>query len=333
MKKLLSVMFALMLMISPLSIFAAEKDIVDTAVGNGNFTILAQALDKAGLVDTLKGDGPFTVFAPTDDAFKALLTELDISAEELLAREDLGDILKYHVIADKVMASDLKEGMMAKTVNGKELTITLEGGAKVNGVAVATADVEASNGVIHIIDKVLLPPADKPAEDMKSIVDIAVGNKDFSILVQALTKAGLVDTLKGDGPFTVFAPTDAAFSALLKELNVTADQLLAREDLKDILLYHVVSGKVLSKDLTEGMMPKTVNGKTVTITLKDGAKVNDSKVTTADIEASNGVIHIIDKVLLPAANELPPTGVESIIPFAGSLVLGGAALLALRKRK
>ena len=333
MKRILSVMFALMLMVSPLTIFAAEKDIVDTAVENGNFTILAQALEKADLVTTLKGDGPFTVFAPTDAAFTALLAELNITAEELLARDDLGAILTYHVLPGKVMAGDLTEGQMAKTVNGKEVKITLDGGAKVNGVKISATDIAASNGVIHVIDKVLLPPADKPAEDMKSIVDIAVGNKDFSILVQALTKAGLVDTLKGDGPFTVFAPTNDAFAALLKELNITADQLLARDDLKDILLYHVVSGKVLSTDLTEGMMPKTVNGKTVTITLKGGAKVNDSMVTTADVLASNGVIHIIDKVLLPKAAELPPTGIESIIPLGGSLVLGGAALLALRKRK
>ena len=333
MKRILSVMFALMLMVSPLSIFAADKDIVDTAVDNGNFTILAAALEKADLVTALKGEGPFTVFAPTDDAFAALLVDLGVTKEELLAREDLGDILKYHVVSGKVLSTALTEGMMPETLLGKTLKVDLKDGVKINESKVTTADLEASNGVIHVIDKVLLPPADKPAEDMKSIVDIAVGNEDFSILVQALTKAGLVDTLKGDGPFTVFAPTNDAFAALLKELNITADQLLARDDLKDILLYHVVSGKVLSTDLTEGMMPKTVNGKTVTITLKGGAKVNDSMVTTADVLASNGVIHIIDKVLLPKAAELPPTGIESIIPLGGSLVLGGAALLALRKRK
>jgi uncharacterized surface protein with fasciclin (FAS1) repeats len=137
--------------------FAADKDIVDTAVGAGSFTTLVAAVQAAGLVDTLKGPGPFTVFAPTDEAFAALPAG---TVEDLLKPENkdkLVSILTYHVVSGKVMSTDLTEGMMAPTVQGGEVTITLDGGAKVNGANVTTADIEASNGVIHVIDTVLMP--------------------------------------------------------------------------------------------------------------------------------------------------------------------------------
>lgn len=139
--------------------------------------------------------------------------------------------------------------------------------------------------------------AENPAGE-KDIVDTAVAAGQFTVLAAALEKAGLVETLKGQGPFTVFAPTDEAFAKLLKDLNVTKEQLLAREDLKQILLYHVVPGKVLSKDLKDGMKVKTVGGKEVTISLNP-VKVNESNVVKPDVLASNGVIHVIDAVLLP----------------------------------
>ena len=138
--------------------FAQDMDIVDTAVANGSFTTLAAALTAAGLVETLKGEGPFTVFAPTDAAFAALPAG---TVEDLLKPENkdkLVAILTYHVVAGKVMSTDLTEGMKAATVNGAEVTITLDGGAKVNGAVISAADVAASNGVIHVIDSVILPP-------------------------------------------------------------------------------------------------------------------------------------------------------------------------------
>lgn len=138
--------------------FAADKDIVDTAVGAGNFTTLVAAVTAAGLVETLKGPGPFTVFAPTDAAFAALPAG---TVEDLLKPENkdkLVAVLTYHVVPGKVMSTDLTEGMKAKTVQGGEVTITLDGGAKVNGAVISTADIEASNGVIHVIDAVILPP-------------------------------------------------------------------------------------------------------------------------------------------------------------------------------
>ncbi|WP_309663379.1 fasciclin domain-containing protein [Tabrizicola sp.] len=139
-------------------VFAQDKDIVDTAVANGSFNTLAAALTAAGLVETLKGPGPFTVFAPTDAAFAALPAG---TVEDLLKPENkdkLIAILTYHVVAGKVMSTDLTEGMKAATVNGAEVTITLDGGPKVNGAVISAPDVAASNGVIHVIDSVILPP-------------------------------------------------------------------------------------------------------------------------------------------------------------------------------
>ena len=137
--------------------FAADKDIVDTAIEAGSFTTLVAAVEAAGLVETLKGEGPFTVFAPTDDAFAALP---EGTVEDLLKPENkdkLIAILTYHVVPGKVMSTDLSDGMMAKTVQGGEVTITTADGVKVNDANVTSADIEASNGVIHVIDAVLMP--------------------------------------------------------------------------------------------------------------------------------------------------------------------------------
>lgn len=138
--------------------FAQDMDIVDTAVGAGTFTTLVAAVEAAGLVETLKGEGPFTVFAPTDEAFAALP---EGTVESLLLPENkdqLTAILTYHVVPGKVMSTDLTEGMTAATVNSADVTITLDGGPKVNGANITTADIEATNGVIHVIDTVIMPP-------------------------------------------------------------------------------------------------------------------------------------------------------------------------------
>jgi LPXTG-motif cell wall-anchored protein len=166
--KFLTLTLVLVLIMLPFtSASAATTDIVDTAVANGSFTTLVAAVQKAGLVDALKGPGPFTVFAPTDAAFQALLTKLGVTADQLLQREDLKDILLYHVVSGKVMSSSLSEGLEATTLNGKKIKFTLAGGAKVNGANI-TPDVEATNGVIHVIDAVLLPPADNPKTGVES---------------------------------------------------------------------------------------------------------------------------------------------------------------------
>ena len=277
------------------------KDIVDTAAADGRFQTLVAAVTAAELVDTLKGEGPFTVFAPTDDAFAKLPAG---TLDELLKPENkqaLTDILLYHVVAGSVMAADVVNLESATTVLGKDVAIKVDmGNVYINEAQVVITDIETSNGIIHVIDSVILPPAEE-ASAPGTIVDIAVADGRFNTLVAAVTAADLVDTLNGEGPFTVFAPTDDAFAALPAG---TLDSLLLPENkqqLTDILLYHVVSGKVMASDVVGLSAAPTVLGKDITITVKDGnVFLNDTvQVIITDIEASNGVIHVIDAVLLP----------------------------------
>jgi transforming growth factor-beta-induced protein len=278
----------------------APKNIVEIAAGDERFSTLVAAVTKAGLVETLSGPGPFTVFAPTNDAFAALLADLGITAEELLASPDLTSILTYHVVAGKVTAADVVKLDKATTVNGKDIMIEVkDGNVILNGsIKVIITDIMASNGVIHVIDGVLLPPADpKPTP---SIVEIATSNPDFSTLVAALQAANLVEALSGDGPFTVFAPNNAAFEKLADSLHLEVADLLELPNLSDILLYHVAEGAVKAEQALElGTIP-TLNGANVEAELRGSdVFINDSKVIAADIEASNGVIHVIDTVLIP----------------------------------
>ena len=281
----------------------ADKTIVDVAVENGQFTTLVAALKAAGLVETLQGEGPFTVFAPTDDAF-AKLPEGTVEAL-LEDKAKLTSILTYHVVAGAVKAADVVKLEEAKTVQGASVRIDATDGVKINDSKVVLADVMASNGVIHVIDAVLLPPmgdgskAEKPMKTGKTIVDIAVENGNFTTLVTALKAAGLVETLQGDGPFTVFAPNDDAFAKLPKG---TVESLLKNEKkLTSILTYHVVAGKVTAADVSKLTEAKTLQGQTVTVDARDGVMINSSKVIAADIMGSNGIIHVIDSVLLPPA--------------------------------
>src|SRR5688572_4360695 len=279
------------------------KDIVDTAVEDGRFTSLAAALQAAELVDTLKSEGEFTVFAPTDEAFAALPAG---TLDELLKPENkqsLTNILLYHVVPGKVMASDVTTLTSATTVLGKDVAIKADmGDVYINDAKVILTDIETSNGVIHVIDAVILPPADETAvEENSTIVDLAVADGRFTTLVAALQAADLVETLSGEGSFTVFAPTDDAFAAL--PAGTVEDLLLPenKQQLTDILLYHVVSGKVMAADVTALTSATTVLGEDITIKVQDGKVfLNDTvEVIITDIEAPNGVIHVIDAVLLP----------------------------------
>lgn len=176
------------------------------------------------------------------------------------------------------------------------------------------------------------------------VVGVALGNPDFSILVSALQKAELVETLQGDGPFTVFAPTNAAFEKLLTELDITADELLAQPDLAKVLTYHVVPGKVLAADLTDGMKAATVNGEELMFDLSADPMVNKSMITQTDIEATNGVVHVIDTVLVPSDFTLQEvdmeeatvakTGLESTTPIlVAMLVTAGVIIFMVIKKK
>ncbi len=289
------------------------KDIVDTAVGAGNFKTLAAALQAAGLIEALKGAGPFTVFAPTDEAF----AKLPAGTVEALLKDPkaLGDILKYHVVAGKVMAADVVKLTEAETLLGKSVAIKVEGGkVMVNDANVVTTDIAASNGVIHVIDTVLLPPAEEAMAE-KDIVDTAIAAGSFKTLVAAVEAAGLVDALKGAGPLTVFAPTDEAFAAL--PAGTVEGLLKDPEALKAILLYHVVEGKVLAADAAKLTEAKTLNGAAIKISAADGkVMINDAEVVSADVMASNGVIHVINKVILPPAADAMTNEKKDIVDTA-----------------
>ena len=274
------------------------SDIVDTAVSAGKFNTLVAAVKAAGLVETLKGKGPFTVFAPTDEAFAKLPKGV---VEDLLKPENkdkLVAILTYHVVPGKVMAADVVKLSSAKTIQGQEVSIKVaDGGVSVDGAKVVKTDITCSNGVIHVIDSVILPKADAPK--VADIVDTAVGAGKFGTLVAAVKAAGLVDTLKGKGPFTVFAPTDEAFAKLPAG---TVEDLLKPENkakLTAILTYHVVPGRLKAADVVAAKELKTVNGKAAAITTEGGAKIAGAGIIKTDIECSNGVVHVIDTVILP----------------------------------
>ena len=275
-----------------------EADIVDVATEAGNFSTLLTAVEAAGLVETLQGDGPYTVFAPTDEAFAALP---EGTLDGLLAdTEALSQVLLYHVVQGEVMASDVVELESATTVQGEDISITVDGDSvKVNEATVVSTDIVASNGVIHVIDQVILPPSMSESAEMGDIVETAQSAGGFTTMLAAVEAAGLVETLKGEGPFTVFAPTDEAFEALDED---TLNSLLADpEALSQVLLYHVVPGQVTADQVVELESAETVEGGSVAIRVEDGQVfINDAQVIATDVLTSNGVIHVIDKVIVPS---------------------------------
>ena len=285
-----------------------SMDIVDNAMKANNVTTLVAAVSAAGLSDTLKGSGPFTVFAPTNSAFEKLPAG---TVDTLLKPENkdmLTNILTYHVVAGRYMAKDLQDGQMLTTVQGQMLKVTKSGNSvSINGSAmIETADVVSSNGITHVIDSVLMPQEGVMVGGAMmvpnlDIVDNAVNASNVTTLVAAVKAAGLVDTLKGAGPFTVFAPTNDAFAKLPAG---TVDTLLKPENkamLSNVLRYHVVAGRYQAKDLKDGMMLKSVQGQMLTIGNKNGQlTVNGmAMVQTKDVISKNGVTFVIDSVLMP----------------------------------
>ena len=289
--------------------------VVDIVVNSEDHTLLEAAVGAANLVDALSAEGPFTVFAPTDAAITALVEALEITAEDLLALPNLGEILQYHVVAGAAMSGDLSDGQEIETLLGENVTVTIDMDMNVfiNNAQVTVADIEAGNGVVHVIDAVLLPPA--PVTN--TVVDVIVNSEDHTLLEAAVIAADLVDALSAEGPFTVFAPTDSAITVLVEALEITAEDLLALPNLGEILQYHVVAGAAMSGDLTDGQEIETLLGSNVTVTINaDGVFINDAQVTVADIEADNGVVHVIDAVLLPPTpdNIHEATATWSVMP-------------------
>ena len=280
------------------------ENIVQLAQGNPDLSILVEAVVAAELAPLLSGAGNYTVFAPTNEAFASLLTELNVSKAELLANKPLLEaVLKYHVLTSRVAKLQIPLGKAITTYGGGFFKIETSGTDVVikdgrNRTSKITAtDIVATNGFVHVVDKVLLPPN-------KNIVETAQGIADFSILVEAVVAADLADTLSGAGPFTVFAPTNEAFANLLAELQVSKEALLADKALLTaVLTYHVIPGRVLKADVVPGAQPNTVKGENFSISA--GLVITDkrtrtSNITSTDVFTSNGVIHVIDKVILPS---------------------------------
>ncbi len=273
----------------------AQTTVVDVIVNSPEHDTLEAAVIAAGLDGTLSGDGPFTVFAPTDAAFAALP---DGTISYLLNNiSELQSILYYHVTSGSVLSSTLTNGQEIFTPQSfYPLIVTIDAnGIMINNALVTVADIVCSNGVVHVIDAVLLPPTVTET----TVVDVIVNSDVHNTLEAAVVAAGLVETLSGVGPFTVFAPTDEAFAALPAG---TVETLLADPTgaLTQILLYHVVGAQALSFDLTDGQIVTTIQGQTVTVTINaQGVFINNAQVIVADIVTNNGVVHVIDAVLVP----------------------------------
>ncbi len=320
----------------------SQNTVVDIVVNSEDHTLLELAVLEAQLEGTLAGTGPFTLFAPTDAAITALAATLGTDATGILALPNLADILTYHVVADSVVSGDLMEGATATTIFGADVTFSLMGGAMVNDANIGPADIIAENGVVHVIDAVLLTFGctdenacnydvlalvddgscgdavgamcddgdENTVNDMvtagcgcagipATVVDIVVNSPDHTLLTQAVLAADLAGTLSDADSVTVFAPTDDAITALVTALEITAEDLLALPNLAGILTYHVVGAVAMSTDLSDGQQITTLQGSDVSVTISgDTVMINQAMVTVADLVAGNGVVHVIDAVLL-----------------------------------
>lgn len=274
---------------------SAKWNIVDTANAAGNFKTLTAALQAAGWAEQLKGPGPFTVFAPTDEAFAKLPPGTVESWLKPENKDKLAAVLTYHVVKGSVMADKVMGMSSAPTVNGQRARVTVKGNTVwIDKATVTRADIACTNGVIHVIDTVLMP-------ESRDIIELASSAGSYNTLIAALKAAGWDEALKGKGPFTVFAPTDEAFAKLppgtveswLKPEN--KDKLVA------VLKYHVVQGRIYSDSAVSTGMAKTLEGHSVTIKSDMGRVwIDKAGVVTPDMDAANGVIHSIDTVLMPA---------------------------------
>jgi len=310
---------------NPMSNGEPTKDIVESAAAAGSFSTLLAAAEAADLVDALKGAGPITVFAPTDEAFAALPAG---TLDQLLNDKDaLTAILTYHVVPGAVTSDQVITIPSAETLNGSSLTFTVkpDGKVHVDNAIITTTDIEATNGIIHVIDAVLIPQASGSSRTSPELASSTLGSgwvaaavrsgklnwftrylplytvgrlAGLPTLTTAVQAAGLRSTLMYQGPFTLFGPTEDAFAALPEG---TVDALLQDPaTLSNILLYHVTPGVVKAKDVVNLTEATMANGGTVSIAVENGAvKINDATVLFVDIAARNGVLHIIDGVLIP----------------------------------
>jgi uncharacterized surface protein with fasciclin (FAS1) repeats len=284
----------------------ASNNILDVLKNDANLSSLVSALERADLDQVFAGTDEYTLFAPSNAAFSQLLTDLGANSLNDIPVDVLTNVLLNHVVSGEKKAASLSTGYINSLLpfNGssvnQSLFINTASGVKVNDATVTAADADASNGVVHTINKVMLPT---------TVVNQALNNPEFSTLVAALTRSDLgvdyVSILSGTGPFTVFAPTNAAFAALLTELGVPNLNAIPAATLNSVLQYHVVNGaNVRAENLTNGQVVTTFGGGTFTVGLTGGAKITDAKarvsnIIVTNVQANNGVVHAIDKVLLP----------------------------------
>jgi transforming growth factor-beta-induced protein len=277
------------------AVILPSETVVDLALDNG-LTYLATAVIQQELLPVLTNPlANFTVFAPTNTAFDNLAGALGTDINGILALPNLTDVLAYHVMGAKVLAGDINNGDIATTVsttNTLKITKTAGGNVYINQAMVTTPDVMADNGVVHVLDKVVLP--------VETVVDVALSS-GFTYLAAAVAQEGLLPVLTDPlAKFTVFAPTNAAFDDLAGALNTDIAGLLGNPDLSSILTYHVLDSEVTSSSLSNGPVP-TVNGENILVDLTSGVMINDASVTSADNASDNGVVHVINKVLLPSS--------------------------------
>lgn len=337
-------------------------NIIELAETVDMLSSLLDAVDAAdaGLEEALSGEGPFTVFAPTNDAFNDLLDQLEDfeslgDFEEDAEKELLAEILKYHVISGSAaFSADLSDGDVLETLQTETLTVNIDGSVFIqdkteNLAEVVGADNEASNGVVHIINKILLPQAVLDALFPKpNIVELVVETEELSLLEEAMLTAQLEDDLAAVGPFTLFAPTNAAIEELFELLGDSFssfddfDNIIELEILEQILLYHVVPGNITSTDLAPGTQATLLSGESIeiissgeTFLIGDASDV-DANLVDIDKLASNGVVHIIDKILIPQEvqdflDTLNPDDPTSGIPTIRELVEGSEEFAFLRE--
>lgn len=292
---------------------ASLPTIAGVATSNANFTTLVAALSKAGLVSTFSGPGSFTVFAPTNAAFDAAAASLigpGKTGQDLVNALDVATltaVLKFHVVGDARNAQAVLASSQIVMLDGNAAAIALKSGSPfINSSKIVSTDIQASNGIVHVIDAVLLPPsvAKSASTSDQTIAAIAAGNPDFSTLVAALQKAGLVSVLNGAQKFTVFAPTNAAFDEAAKQLHLrNGMELVAQLDVKtltSVLTYHVIAGETKAAAVVAADQLQMLSGVAADISLRNGkAYIDDAQILATDIPASNGVIHVLGGVMLP----------------------------------
>jgi transforming growth factor-beta-induced protein len=288
-----------------------NQDIVQFLSAAPSLETISAAIDAAGISSTLKGTGPFTVFAPNDAAFEKLPEGV---LEALIANPTvLAELISYHAISGEVYATDLKSGSVETLLSGKSVIVNVSGsGVTLNSSSnVVGTDYYVTNGVVHIIDEILIPEGFELPKN--NLVGIAASTTDLSMLVEALTLfPDLVEVLSREGSFTVFAPTDDAFAALLAAIGQTSLEDVPESVIRSILEYHIITtNSIMSGDLSDGQTAEAVSGEQISVAInQDGVFISGSKVLTADIEANNGVVHIIEDVMVP----------PSIAPVVGTIV-------------